>query len=235
MRVRVELTPEPRRPAPPGWPRDPRRWAAVAIDVLRSTSTLTIARRNGAGRLYPAASPEEATALRRRLPGALLCGEREGRRLEGFDLGNSPAEYGFASVAGRPLVFASTNGAPAMRSIAGCGTRLLGAFVNASAVARAVAARPFLLLVCAGKLGDFALEDAACAGWLCERLSAAGARLEGAAARLACTLAPRGEEEVRALVQGVEHARYLRSLGPEYAADVEFCAGLDRIGQAFEF
>jgi len=39
---------------------------------------------------------------------------------------------------------------------------------------------------------------------------------------------------VRALVQGASHGRYLRSLGPEFARDVEFCAGLDTISQAFE-
>ncbi len=234
MRVRVELTPDPRRGAPPGWPHDRRRWAAVGIDVLRATTTLTVALRNGARQVIPVASPADARELRRRLPGALLCGERGGRRLEGFDLGNSPAEYGFGIVAGRSLVFASTNGSAALRSTAGCGARLLGAFVNGSAVVGAVAGRPFVLLVCAGKLGGFALEDAACAGWLCERLIAAGARLDGAAAELARSLAPRNEAELRALVQGAEHGRYLRSLGPEFAADVEFCARLDTIGEAFE-
>ena len=39
---------------------------------------------------------------------------------------------------------------------------------------------------------------------------------------------------MRALVQGSAHGRYLRSLGPEYARDVEFCAGLDTVGEAFE-
>jgi hypothetical protein len=39
---------------------------------------------------------------------------------------------------------------------------------------------------------------------------------------------------VRALVQGCAHGRYLRSLGPEYARDVEFCAGLDTVPVAFD-
>ena len=237
MRVRVELTTgvEPgadRTPA--GWPRNARRLTAVAIDVLRATSTLTVALRNGARRVLPAATPGEAFARREREPDALLCGEREGRRVEGFDLGNSPFEYVREVVAGRTLVFASTNGSLALRSVAGCGARLAGAFVNASAVVRALAGRPFVLLVCAGKLGAFALEDAALAGWICERLAADGARLEGAAARFARGLAPRDAGDVRALVQGSAHGRYLRSLGPEYARDVEFCAGLDTISQAFE-
>ena len=237
MRVRVELTPdlEPDADrAPAGWPRDARRWTAVAIDVLRATSTLTVALQNGVRRVLPAATPGEAFAWRDREPDALLCGEREGRRVEGFDLGNSPFEYTREVVAGRTLVFASTNGSLALRSIAGCGLLLAGAFVNASAVVRALSGRPFVLLACAGKLGTFALEDAALAGWICERLAADGARLEGAAARFVRSLAPRDAAGVRALVQGSAHGRYLRSLGLEYARDVEFCAGLDTISQAFE-
>jgi phosphosulfolactate phosphohydrolase-like enzyme len=35
-------------------------------------------------------------------------------------------------------------------------------------------------------------------------------------------------------VQGASHGRYLRALGPDFARDVEFCAGLDTITEAFE-
>jgi 2-phosphosulfolactate phosphatase len=235
MRVRVDLTPAPASArAPSDRSRDAHRWTAVAIDVLRATTTLAVARQNGAGRVIPVATPEEAFARRRDEPGSLLCGERDGRRVEGFDLGNSPAEYGREVVAGRTLVFASTNGSLALLAAARCRSRLLGAFVNASAVVEAVRECPFVLLVCAGKLGGFALEDAACAGWLCERLAARGARLEGAGARLALPLAPRGPAEVRAIVQGSAHGRYLRSLGTEYAADVEFCSRLDTVERTSE-
>jgi len=56
--------------------------------------------------------------------------------------------------------------------------------------------------------------------------------VEGGAARLARSLAARDPAEVQALVQGSAHARELRDLGPRYAADVEWCAGLDRLGEA---
>ena len=227
MRVRVELTPDP------GAPRV-RDWAGVAIDVLRATTTLTFARLHGARRVIPAVTIDEARALRRREPDALLCGERDGRRIEGFDLGNSPAEYRQERVEGRTLVFASTNGSVALRALAGCRPCWLGAFVSATALVEALCGRPRVRLVCAGKLGGFALEDAALAGWLALRLEERGARLEGSAARFVRPLAPRDAGEVRALVQGAEHGRYLRGLGPEYAADVEVCAGLDTLDRAFE-
>jgi 2-phosphosulfolactate phosphatase len=163
-----------------------------------------------------------------------VCGEREGRKVPGFDLGNSPHEYGAEIVAGRTLIFASTNGSIAMRRAARARRRVLAAFVNGSAAVEAVAGERDVVVVCAGKLGRFSLEDALFAGWMCARLEARGADLVGPGSRLARTLAPGSAGEVRALVQGSSHGRYLRSLGPEFAADVEYCCGLDTIGSAFE-
>jgi 2-phosphosulfolactate phosphatase len=217
----------------PGEGAVPARATAVVVDVLRASSVLTVARAHGAGAIVAAGTPEEAVALRGRLPGALLCGERDGRKLPGFDLGNSPFEYDAATVAGRTLVFASTNGSRALRAAARARRVVLGAFVNASAVLEAVAADDEIAVVCAGKLGGFALEDAACAGWLAARLAARGARVAGGAAAFARGLAPRDVGDVHALVQGSAHGRYLRSLGPGYARDVEFCAGLDTLGGVF--
>jgi len=218
----------------PGGGTVPPRATAVVVDVLRATSVLTQARLHGARAVLAAGTPEEALALRARHRGALLCGERDGRRIAGFDLGNSPFEYGFETVGGRTLIFASTNGSQALLAAGRARRRVLGAFVNANAVLAAVAADAVVTIVCSGKLGGYALEDAAFAGWLVERLAARGARVSGAAAAFARRIAPRDAADVRALVQGASHGRYLRSMGPGYARDVEFCAGLDTISQAFE-
>ena len=139
MRVRVDWAPAAgaiRGRDAGDWPQDRSRWIGVAIDVLRATSTLTVALANGAARVIPLARPEEALALREREPRTLACGERDGRIVPGFDLGNSPLEYSAARVAGRTLAFASTNGSQALLSLAGCGRILLASFLNASAVAR---------------------------------------------------------------------------------------------------
>ena len=226
MRVRVSLVP-PAQSLPPAS-------CAVVIDVLRATTTLIVAFEHGASRVLPAATVEEALALRERWPEALLCGERDGRRIAGFDLGNSPFEYTRERVGDRTLIFASTNGSQAMRSAASCRRRVLAACVNRAAAADAISAEREVVLVCSGKLGGFALEDAACAGLLVERLAARGAQLEGAEARLARTLAPRDAVEVGRVVQGCSQGRHLRSLGQVFARDVEFCAGLDVLPRAPE-
>jgi len=218
----------------PGHDPIPRDAVAVIVDVLRATTTLTQALANGARGVLPASSVEEAFDLKRRHPAALLCGEREGRKVDGFDLGNSPLEVTPAVVAGRTLIFASTNGSIAMRRAAGARRRLLAAFVNASAVVAALAGERRVVIVCAGKLGRFALEDTLLAGWLCARLVERGGSPRGPAARLVLALAPRDAGEVRALVQGASHGRYLRTLGPDYAADVEVASGLDTIDRVFD-
>ena len=87
---------------------------------------------------------------------------------------------------------------------------------------------------CAGKLGGFSLEDTACAGLLLHRFEALGGVTDGPAARLARTVAPEGAEEVRAVVESAAHARDLRSLGPAFARDLEWCAGLDTLDRAFD-
>lgn len=223
--VRVQLVPDPA-----GIHADTE---AVAIDVLRATTTLTVALGNGAGPVTPVASPAEALALRERTPGALACGERGGRMVPGFDLGNSPFEYAPERVGGRPLIFASTNGSHAMLAAARARRRWLGAFVNASAIAESLAGAVHVTLICAGKLGRPALEDAACAGWLCAALEARGAALEGAAARFARALAPPDAAGIAALVASCPHARELVALGPAYVRDLAFCGTLDAVGKAF--
>ncbi len=208
--------------------------AAVIVDVLRATSTLTYALANGAARVLPVASPDAAFALRRQEPTALLCGEREGRLIPGFDLGNSPAEYTRERVGGRPLIFASTNGSIAMLNARAAHRRILGAFVNAGAVAAAVARESRVTIVCAGKLGHLSLEDAAFAGWLARDLHARGFRIDGPAAAMAITLAPRDPAAIAPLLESAAHGRYLRALGGEFLADISRCAQLDAIDRAFE-
>lgn len=239
-RVVVEPVPDAARvrdQARDGFTRVPREpeWTGVAVDVLRASSTLTRAKVHGAGAILPFADTAGALAWRDGDPQALACGERDGRIVAGFDLGNSPFEYAPGRVAGRTLAFASTNGSRAMLALWGAGRRWLGAFVCASALLRALGEAPLVRITCAGKLGEPGDEDLAFAGWLCASLAARGWSLDGEAARACAASAPRDAGEVRARVEGSEHGRYLASLGPEFAADVRWCATLDALDAAFEF
>ena len=224
-RVRVALVP----PAPGSLPADA---CAVAIDVLRATTTLAVARLNSAARVVPFATTFDAIAFRDRTPDTLACGEREGRIVEGFDLGNSPGEFTRERVGGKTLAFASTNGSRALLASSRCRRRLLGSFAALSATVEALKAEREIWIVCAGKLGRFALEDAACAGTIVARLMSQGDELANDEARLALRLACADAAEAHAVVTGCDHGRWLASLGEAFAADVEFCATVDGLDQA---
>jgi len=226
--MRIHVLPAPVGPLPGSHDA-----TAVIIDVLRATSTLTQALANGASRVIEAATVDEAIALGRGHPGSLLCGEREGRIIPGFDLGNSPFEYTSERVAGRTLVFASTNGSQALRLAAGR-TRILAAFVNLSAVIERLLGAPEIVIVCSGKLGEPSIEDTACAGLLVRRLRDHGGEPVGAEAALAERAAPDDAAALSVLVEGSEHGRYLASLGAEFARDVTWCGQLDVIDEAFD-
>ena len=224
-RVRVALVP----PAPGSLPPET---CAVAVDVLRATTTLAVAFRNAAEAVVPFASTDEALAYRDLHPGSLACGERDGRIVEGFDLGNSPSEYTRERVEGRTLAFASTNGSRAMLAASRCARRFLVSFANLSASVEALAAERDVWIVCAGKEGRPAVEDTACAGTLAQRLHERGARLANLEAHHAAKLACHSADEVRALVERAEHARWLVTLGPAFAEDIRFCATLDSLDVA---
>lgn len=214
----------------------PRDQQVIVIDVLRATTVIGQALAAGAARIVPAAGIEEALALKAQIDpdGALLCGEREGRPVPGFDLGNSPLEYQPGLVAGRTLILASTNGSVVLarsqpaRRVLGLSWNTLGA------VARRVAGEGGAwTIICSGKLGRPCLEDLVCAGALIERLFA---RLPGGEPpadratdgnRIVLDLHARYGADPAGLLKGCAHGRYLASIG--HAVDLEVAAAIDTI------
>ena len=170
MRVDVLWTPAE-------WPAlDPQGRVAVVIDVLRSTSTIATALANGARAILPAASTEDALQIARSLgrDGVLLCGERRNLRIEGFDLGNSPAEFTRDVVAGRTLVMCTTNGTRAVLAPVGARAVYVMSFLNQGAVIdELVRAGGDPVFLCAGRSGTVGLDDVLCAGEAVARLAQA--------------------------------------------------------------
>lgn len=149
--------------------------AVVVIDVLRASTVMVHALAGGAYEIIPCLEVEEARGVAASLPPgqAILGGERGGLPIEGFDLGNSPREYTSDKVAGKTLVFTTTNGTRALQRCRQAQRVLIGAFVNVSAVAEALSGEDSVHLLCAGTRGEITREDVLYAGLLGERLSAA--------------------------------------------------------------
>ena len=147
--------------------------SAVIIDILRASSTIITALHNGATRVIPCGTPDEARLIREKLHAAdvLLGGERGGVLIAGFDCGNSPTEYGPSRVADKTIGFTTTNGTQALLKSAAAETILIGAFVNRQAVVNRLRddQRP-VHLVCAGTDGMITGEDVLFAGAVVEAL-----------------------------------------------------------------
>jgi 2-phosphosulfolactate phosphatase len=202
---------------------------AVVVDVLRATTTIVHALAAGCSAVRPCDAVEEARALAGALPAGrvLLGGERDGRPLPGFDLGNSPREYNAAVCRGLTLVLTTTNGTRALLRAAEAERALLAAFVNYSAVCEQLRAeeRP-LHVICAGDGGCVALEDAVLAGALVDFLADAVSVALDDGARLAWdAFENHGRCLTGALEVGCGGAR-LRALG--YEEDVEAAAQVDQ-------
>lgn len=201
--------------------------AAVAIDVLRATSTIVMALANGAARVIPVETPQEATALAEAHPEHryLLGGERHGRLIPGFHLCNSPREYSRQVVEGRDLLFTTTNGTRAIRRAAAGASYITAAgFLNAPAVADWLAELGCdVALCCGGRDDNFALEDVGCAGAIATLLARAVPDLEmDDLARAASRIYQLYEGRVYDLVRDAEHAGHITLMGvPE---DLEACA-----------
>ena len=117
------------------------RGIAVVIDVFRAFSVAAYAFDAGASRVLPVAEIEDAKALARRFPGAVLAGERHARKLPGFDIGNSPTELRACGLRGKVLVHTTHAGTQGLVNATGADEVLTGAFVNISAVRRHIEAR----------------------------------------------------------------------------------------------
>ena len=157
----------------------------------------------------------------------LLCGERDGKLVEGFDLGNSPSDYTRERVRGRTLVFGTTNGTPALIRAAVSKTVFLCGFINLNAVVDKIAEleNPYpIAILCAGKHNSFAIEDSVCGGLLIERLKN---RLPNQfklndAAKAATVLYRDFGGDILSLLQKCNHGEYLISIGMEN--DLTICA-----------
>jgi 2-phosphosulfolactate phosphatase len=161
MRVHVAFTPAEAVGAPVG----------IVVDVLRATSTIAQALASGYERVYCTAEIDDARALRLRLGEGLLGGERSAVKIEGFDVGASPREF-LGEPREKTVIFSTTNGTRAILETAARSKEvLLGSLLNLDAVAAAARERgEDLTVVCAGFQGQFALDDAYCAGRIVQLL-----------------------------------------------------------------
>ncbi len=202
--------------------RDLSATTCVVFDVLRATSSMITALANGAAEIFPVKTIEEAFALRKKIPDALLGGERHSERIEGFDLGNNPFEY--TALAGMRIISTTTNGTIALRACERAQRVLVGALLNLAALRDELArTNPAeVLLVCAGTFENFALEDAIAAGLLAAEFP--DAELTDAAIGTVATA-----QRFSSALEGLRAARNGRALAARGWQDqIEWCGQVSR-------
>jgi len=205
----------------------------VVVDILRATTTVVHALAAGTQKVIPLLEIDEARARKTQLGAqALLGGERGGKRIDGFDFGNSPAEFTSERLAGKTLLFTTTNGTRALAHAQQGKRVLLGAFVNLSAICRELAAAEEIDILCAGTDQEITREDVLFAGAVATELRAARsyecndqAEIAADAWRSAVQQMTAGSP-LAALLRGSQGARNLIEIGQE--RDIEICATVDK-------
>ena len=140
----------------------------VVIDVLRATTTIITALGNRATAIKPVVTIDEARQMAAN-SNCLLGGERDCRKLEGFDFGNSPAEYTKDRVDSQTIALTTTNGTRALMTCLEAQQVLVAAFINFTAVADAISSHTKVNIICSGTNGEITLEDTLLAGALAAR------------------------------------------------------------------
>ena len=143
--------------------------AVVVIDVLRAFTTAAFAFDRGAERILPVSTVDEALALRREIPGALVMGEVDGFKPEDFDHSNSPGALRNADLASRTLIQRTSAGTQGLVRAVQAEALYAASFVVARATAQKLIEGQYDVIsfvvtgISEGRDGD---EDLACAEYI---------------------------------------------------------------------
>ena len=146
---------------------------SIMVDALRASTTITLAL-NNFDEIIACFTPEEAFKLKKETGGA-IAGERGGKRVEGFDIGNSPRDVENYNTDVKTLILTTSNGTRILKNMDS--KVLIGSMVNAKAVGykSVEIAENEIDVVMAGYKGNFALEDFLASGeilyWICDKLN----------------------------------------------------------------
>lgn len=202
----------------------------IIIDVLRATTTICTALSNGAREVIPTADIENATKISSNLSSdsRLLGGERQGKKIDGFDLGNSPVEYTPEKVKNRSIIFTTTNGAGAIHKCRYASTALVASFVNVSAIVETIVEiGGTWTILCSGRQGAFSVEDATCAGMIISKVKEITDVDTEDAGLTTLILYKNYKKSILGMLKKSQHGQYLMSIG--FEEDLKVCSSVDSV------
>lgn len=199
---------------------------AVVIDVLRATTVIAAALANGAKEVIPVSTVDFAMkvsgdAFRSQ---TLLCGERNTKKVEGFNLGNSPLEYQPDIVNGKSIILYTSNGSKSIVKAKFSENLYTAGFNNLPAIVKHLKNLSIdFEIVCAGTNGGFNLEDTLCAGYIItEMQKLTDDLILSDSAYASITILKNSTKNIAKRLSKTEHGKLLIENG--FAADIEECA-----------
>jgi len=203
----------------------------VVVDVLRATSVILIALDNGAKEVIPVGSIDFAMKISVNSHGGqtLLCGERNTKMIEGFDLGNSPLEYTEERVGGKSIILFTTNGSKAIVKAKYSDKVLIASFNNLTKMAEhLIKLGTDVEIISSGANGIFCLEDTICAGALVKKMIEMKADIELTdATDASLVLNEKYGTNIKMMMQNCQHGKLLMENG--FNEDIDFCSSIDNI------
>lgn len=203
----------------------------VVIDILRATTTIAVALNNGAREVVPVGSVDFAMKLSGSVAGGqtLLCGERNTKMVEGFNLGNSPREFTEEEVKGKSLVLYTTNGSKAIVKAKFSETLITASFNNLEAVVDYLNnMNQDVQILCAGSNGRYCIEDTACAGNLIRRIQEFNTDVElSDSAKSSLVIFDSFGQDLSKMLKDCEHGKIL--IDNDFEKDLDFCAQLNNL------
>lgn len=197
---------------------------AVVVDVLRTSSTIITAMQHQCDRMIPASNPMEAADIKKASEGeVLLGGEMDAKKIQGFDLGNSPLEYMDTDILDKSIIFSTADGSATIKKCDEAAEVLIGAILNAGAIAEKVTdIGRDTYLVCAGTHGKFSTDDILAAGCILDRIMELDAAIEmDDLGRVALKMYRNAKRNLLTALEGCKQFEHLTGTG--HLKDVEFC------------
>ncbi len=203
----------------------------VVIDVLRATTTIVAALNNGAREVIPVATVDFAMKVSGNIFSGmtLLGGERNTKRIEGFNLGNSPLEYTESVVGGKTVILYTTNGTRAIVKAKFSENLLICSFNNLAAISKyLIKLNKDVEIICSGTNGFFSLEDSVCAGKLISELITLNENIElFDSAKAVVSLNKSFGKSTLKLLKESEHGKLLAENG--FEEDLKYCAKVSNV------
>lgn len=197
----------------------------VVVDIFRATTTMAAAFKNGVRSIHPVATVEEAKSYKEK--GWLVGAERNVKRCDFADFGNSPFDYTPEKVVGKDIIFTTTNGTRAITVAKSAYRIITGAFINLQAVADyCLLHNRDIVVLCSGWQDKINIEDTLFGGALTDTLIQTGMYEPASdAAVIARDMWTNNKENLIAYLDPTDHMARLKANHLEDA--VPYCLILD--------